>query len=343
MGQHRADAEHSPTLLIVVFVALAGVITGVLWLADRGSGSGADTAGATTVGSSTGAGATTPTTTDASDRPSEVSSEDPRAGRSTDLRVQVEAVQPGQTIRPCEKVLSTEEITVMTYNIKAAGTGIGGISGVIRNSGADIVMLQEVDRGRGRTGGMDQTSWLAADLGMTGVFGANHAEGGGYSGTAILSRFPIIDSGNTYLPRPAGDQRGLLKAVVDIEGVHVSVYATHLQPAYDAAKYAQANTSASLISGDSNSAILLGGDFNSTPAGTPYRMLQGPLDDTWAAVGSGVGFTHPSTRPNARIDWLMYGGENISPLSASVVGVRNSDHMPVQASYEISGISTLRC
>jgi endonuclease/exonuclease/phosphatase family metal-dependent hydrolase len=341
MGQHKADAESSPLLLIIAFVAVASVIAGVLWLAERGSG-----AGPQAVGTSSVAGEPTPSASANSggpDRASSSATPDEEAAQRSRLLTDVKRVQPGQTIRPCEKVLSTEEITVVTYNIKAAGTGIGGISGILRSSGADIVMLQEVDRGRGRTSGMDQTSWLASDLGMEGVFGANHAEGGGYSGTAILSRFPIIESGNTYLPRPAGDQRGLLKAVVDIEGVAVSVYATHLQPAYDAAKYAQASTAASIISGDASSAILLGGDFNSTPSGTPYRMLQGPLDDTWAAVGSGAGFTHPSGGPNARIDWLMYGGENIRPTSASVIGVGASDHMPVRASYELSGISELVC
>ena len=94
------------------------------------------------------------------------------------------------------------DLTVMTFNIKGGRVSpgeLGGIAGVIRASGADVVLLQEVDQNRRRSGNVDQPAIIASHLGMQSVFGANDyiTDRGGY-GNAILSRFPIAESGNTH-------------------------------------------------------------------------------------------------------------------------------------------------
>ena len=53
---------------------------------------------------------------------------------------------------------------------------------------------------------------------------------GGQYGTALLSRYPIESVENTPLPRLPGDeQRGLLHAVLDVDGAKLSAYVVHLQ------------------------------------------------------------------------------------------------------------------
>lgn len=50
-------------------------------------------------------------------------------------------------------------------------------------------------------------------------------------GTAIPSRYPILASRNTLLPKgePTEEQRGLLEATIDVHGVKVRAMTTHLQ------------------------------------------------------------------------------------------------------------------
>jgi endonuclease/exonuclease/phosphatase family metal-dependent hydrolase len=102
----------------------------------------------------------------------------------------------------------------MTYNIRH-GEGMDGrvdlerIAEIIRREGADIVALQEVDRGVARTARRDLSGELAALTGMTCVFSNNfHFQGGEY-GNALLTRFPVREWRNRhYRMLREGEQRG---------------------------------------------------------------------------------------------------------------------------------------
>lgn len=232
------------------------------------------------------------------------------------------------------------DLTVVSYNIKSghlAGS-LARISDVLRASGADLVLLQEVDQLRYASGRVDMPAVLGAQLGLPYAFGKNvpHADGGGY-GTMILSRFPLVSVENTFLPQPAGTQRrGLLHAVVDVEGIEVSVYNTHLQNASAPARMLQVAAIDALVSGDPRPRIL-GGDMNSPPGSAPMNVLTRLWTDTWAAVGSGLGRTAPAGVPRARIDYLLHGGVGLAPLATDVLPIRLSDHLAVRASYRLAG------
>lgn len=323
MNDHRADPEQSPILLLVAFVLLAGVLFGLFKLV------GSPDHDATT----TATEATTDAAPDRGDR---------------DGSVDVEIVE-GETMEAipepvCEDVQTTEDFTALSYNIKSGrvGGGIGAFVPILRNSGADVILLQEVDQRRYTSGRVDQPAFLGGQLGMEHAFGANVDFGGGLYGTAVLSRYPILSSGNTHLPNgPGGQQRGLLKVVIDVEGVEVSVYNTHLQNKIDYLKVAQMRRIASIIGADDDPKIL-GGDFNTHPGSAPHDIAETVLDDSWAA-GSGPGLTHPSRTPRGRIDYLMHGGDGITALSADVLAVTSSDHRPVRATYRIDGVGAQIC
>src|SRR5678810_85346 len=98
----------------------------------------------------------------------------------------------------CSTAEPTNQATfrVMTYNIHH-GEGLDGkvdllrIAELIKREGADIVALQEVDKGTQRTARRDFPEELAALTGMTAVFSNNFAFEGGEYGNAVLTRFPI--------------------------------------------------------------------------------------------------------------------------------------------------------
>jgi endonuclease/exonuclease/phosphatase family metal-dependent hydrolase len=244
-------------------------------------------------------------------------------------------------------------LRVMTFNIHHGAGGdevvdLVRISRVIRDSDLDVVGLQEVDRHFGdRSGFVDQAGWLARELNMHVVYGANldldplsPEQPRRQYGTAILANAPILDWDNTYLPRFGNhEQRGLLRARINVRGVPVQVFNTHLQHDDAAERVAQAQAITQLIGTPPESVILLG-DLNATPDAPEIRTLVEVLVDSWEEAGVGVGHTIPSEDPNRRIDYILQSSDVVaravavvtSPLAASA-----SDHLPVVADVALPG------
>ncbi|GAA4371569.1 endonuclease/exonuclease/phosphatase family protein [Nocardioides caricicola] len=236
-------------------------------------------------------------------------------------------------------------LTVLTFNIHSARTPDGSvrlaeIASELATWDADVVLLQEVDRGRAWTGGVDMPAVLADQLDMAWAFGTNvRRSATNLYGTAILSRFPIESYRNTLLPAPPGtQQRGLLNAVIDVDGTRMSVYGTHLEHTSSDARVQQMQTIAPILAADELPKVF-GGDLNAKP-GSPVLLAAGPaVQDTWKAIGDGAGLTHPAGVPQHRIDYLMHGDgsdADLAPLATQVLTSNVSDHRAVWATYELS-------
>ncbi|GAA1506366.1 endonuclease/exonuclease/phosphatase family protein [Nocardioides humi] len=226
------------------------------------------------------------------------------------------------------------QLTVLTFNIHF-GTGHDGsvqldrIAEEIRAWEPDVVLLQEVDKGRPVSGNLHQAEVLGTLTGLHHVYGGNSRNtGAGPRGNAILTRFPILDSGNTHLPMAGGRElRGLLHARIDVGGVPVSVYATHFDHRSRQARKVAAKTVVRLLAADPLPKVL-GGDLNTGPDSRAVRILRrSGLGDAWA-VGKGKGATVPAHRPGSRIDFILHDGW-FTPLQAEVLFSAVSDHRPV--------------
>ncbi|MFC4119022.1 endonuclease/exonuclease/phosphatase family protein [Nonomuraea zeae] len=240
------------------------------------------------------------------------------------------------------------QVRVATFNLHhAQGTDdrldLERVAGVIRTGGADIVGLQEVDRHWSERSELaDQAAWLAERLRMHVVYGANldldPLTGGAprrQYGTAILSRYPILDWENTLLPRYDGhEQRGLLRAQVQVRGVRVQVFNTHLQHNDANERLDQVRAIQPLVAAHEGPVVLTG-DLNARPEAPEIRALSETLADTWSRAGSGDGFTHPATGPEARIDYVFTSAD-VEVRSATVVASDASDHLPLFADLVVS-------
>jgi endonuclease/exonuclease/phosphatase family metal-dependent hydrolase len=246
----------------------------------------------------------------------------------------------------CVTPTKTTQLTVVTYNIKSARFGgysrLSQIAAELADTDADIVLLQEVDRNRYLSGRVAQPDELSEALGFQYAFGLNVLRPGDSEyGTAILSRFPIESSVNTALPNRAGmQQRGLLHITVQVDGMPVSIYTTHLQNTSRSMRVEQMGRVVQLL-GDDPLPTIIGGDLNDTPASPVLASAYSALSDTWSAVGSGQGATAPAGNPRARIDYLLYQqGDDpktvLTPESAEVLGVGSSDHRAVRATYDLT-------
>lgn len=250
---------------------------------------------------------------------------------------------PSPTSSVCVPRTEQRRLTVVSFNIHSARARddtvrLAEIGDELVRWRPDVVLLQEVDRGRAWTGRTDMPAYLAARLGAEWTFGANvRRTPGNEYGTAILSRLPILSSRNVLLPAPPGtQQRGLLHAVVDA-GVEVSLYDTHLEHTSRSAREAQMRAIAPLLRADPRAKIL-GGDLNSIPGSAVLTLARTLLRDTWTEVGSGSGHTAPGRNPRLRIDYLLYAdgeGADLTPRAAQLLRSSVSDHRAVRAAYDL--------
>lgn len=234
------------------------------------------------------------------------------------------------------------------------GLDLERIASVIEQLGADVVGLQEVDRFWARSGGVDQPTVLADRLGMHMCYGANlvhqpdaHATVPHEYGTAILSRFPILSCENLFLPKanpPAGEQRGLLQARVNVRGVPLMFLNTHLHTAV-ADRRVQVQAIADWLDANPSLPVLVG-DLNARPAETTLPPLFSRLVDVWPAAHpdpSEPGFTFPAlpTRPpDRRIDYILTDPRiaiDAARVDVSDLTALAADHYPVVASIALPG------
>jgi endonuclease/exonuclease/phosphatase family metal-dependent hydrolase len=255
-----------------------------------------------------------------------------RQGRSAaDGAGEVPTPPPGIEAIACRKLEESVDVRVVSFNTHRSFGGIATVAQEIRALDPDIVLLQEIDRFHGRTGGVDQVAYFADALGMEGSFSANVVEGQGQYGTAILSRFPILDSGRVGLPNaPGGEQRGLQWAGLEVGGQEVRVYNTHLQNKLVGLREAQARQVAGIVAGDDQPTIL-GGDMNATANTPTLGPLLAQLVDAWPIAGSGPEGTGPN---GSRIDFVL-ASPTLEPQRAQVLRSAVSDHARVYVDYVV--------
>ena len=203
---------------------------------------------------------------------------------------------------------------------------------------ADVVALQEVDLGVGRSGGVNQVNALARVLGMHPAFGAFMPYGGGHYGMALLSRHPIVDARSLRLPRRKQPRVALSARLRHPCGQDVRVVCVHFDWVRDDGyRFGQARAVAQHLESLAEPYVLLG-DFNDvrgsrtlglfesmadhvTREGRPTFPADGP--ERWRSTSS-------SSRPSpSRPGWAV---ESVEVVPEAVA----SDHRPVRAVLRIA-------
>ncbi len=223
----------------------------------------------------------------------------------------------------------------MIYNIHAGKDAAGvdnleRVAELIRSTNADIVLLQEVDRGTTRSGGVDQLAVLKRLTKLNGVFGKSLDYQGGEYGIATLSRWPITAPQIIKLrtdppqPRAGGSLEPRIALIVETRGMRVMN--THLDASREDTWRLQEIDRLLSSRGD---AALVGGDFNSEPQSTVQQKVRASgLRDAWIECGRNEELTYPADKPVKRIDYLFLTGASRCG-AARVLETTASDHRPV--------------
>lgn len=238
-----------------------------------------------------------------------------------------------------------ESVRVLVYNIHAGKDADGEeslrrIAALIRDREADVVLLQEVDRGTGRSGRTDQPSELARLSGLHAAFGKTLDYDGGEYGIALLSRWPI--AGDTLVPLPVEPPRERAGGSREPRGVHhvriegpggtLHVLNTHLDPSPESRWRRQELETVLDVARElrrEEAMVLLGGDFNARPRSAAIgRVLEDGWRDAWKLCGRGDGGTYPAGEPDRRIDYLFLPPD-VTCHRAEAPSADGSDHRPL--------------
>lgn len=241
----------------------------------------------------------------------------------------------------------TLTLRVLTYNIHH-GEGMDGtidlerIADVIKASEADLVALQEVDKGVKRTDRVDQPAVLAELTGMHVVFEKNINYQGGEYGNAVLSRLPVEQFENHALPQSIpGEQRGLLEVHVQAAGRAVVFFATHFDyHEDDGERLASADMLRERVEQQQGKTVIVAGDLNVSPDSRVMEKVTAFLSDTYnpdAAPGPDPGFTFPADEPDRRIDYILHTPQkDLHVVECRVIEEPvASDHRPLLAVFEL--------
>jgi endonuclease/exonuclease/phosphatase family metal-dependent hydrolase len=226
-------------------------------------------------------------------------------------------------------------VRVATFNVKHGQNGAGRVdlrrlASACAGLSADVLAIQEVDRFARRTHFRDEMRVIARATGLQAVFGEAARKKWRSYGNVLLARGPITDVEVVKLPRPSeGEPRVAIVARVDLDGLALSVGATHLsfRKGEGAAQLAvlldalAERDGPRLLMGDLN----IGPDLV-VPAVTAAGYTVAPTEATF-----------PASSPRTRIDFVAVSGLDIVAASTPIVGT--SDHLPIVAELAVPAAS----
>jgi len=226
-------------------------------------------------------------------------------------------------------------LRIATFNVKHGDNGAGRVD--LRRLGAacaalsaDVLAIQEVDRFARRAGFRDEMRVIARATGLKAVFGEAARRRWRSYGNVLLARGPITDVDVIKLPRPSeGEQRVAIVARVAVDGLALSVAATHLSFRRGEG-LPQLEVLLEALARREGPRVLLG-DLNLSaelvePAVTAAGYTLAP-----------TGPTFPTSAPRTRIDFVAVSGLQVVSGASPEVGM--SDHLPVVAEIRIASRS----
>ena len=220
------------------------------------------------------------------------------------------------------------------------------IAEVIAEMSVDVVALQELDLGRRRSAGVDQTRIIAKQLGWQSHFHPAMRRNEEHYGNAIVSRHRLTFRRAVELPgKPpffCRENRAAIEAEVETNLGNVHIINTHLGLGWrERFVQAQLFTSAErrrTIAGDTP--LILLGDFNSLCGSRPYRTLNRHLRDVRTLIHAARSIrTFPTRFPVFGVDHIFVNGA-LQPLSVTVhrspLARVASDHFPLVGEFVLS-------
>ncbi|WOO42636.1 endonuclease/exonuclease/phosphatase family protein [Rubellicoccus peritrichatus] len=258
----------------------------------------------------------------------------------------------------------TTRLKLLTFNI-AHGRGLSLYQGlqkekrirnnltriarVIRESGADLVALQEVDQDSHWNKQLDLLEIIREESGFEHLlYGINTRRSGKRHlayGNGILSRHPVHIWENNPFGTASLGEKGFLYAEIDIAGHHLPLINLHLDYKSRKKRIEQVEQIISFITdkphpGNNGNTLapIICGDFNSrsAPLGDAvshlFRFVQRHGD---YKIYPRQARTFPAHFPSKGIDFIMLPYP-YQMTESKVIKTKTSDHLPVLVEFELA-------
>ncbi len=203
---------------------------------------------------------------------------------------------------------NSEPLKIVSFNIKCGfyGKTLNEVADLIKETGGDIVGLQECDFNTRRSGEMNQVEILAVLAGYPYWYFSPTLENyqDGQYGHGILSKYPITDSKVTFFETQEGEKRNVERHVIKVGRKKICFYNTHLSTPCGTKQYAEIQKMM-----DQDKYAILVGDLNTRP-----WQLQGILnEEKYYAMNGGeaLAFPVPTSGSGSEIDYIIYSRETL--------------------------------
>ena len=245
--------------------------------------------------------------------------------------------------------MSIESVRVLTWNVQGShGVDTAAVADAIMRVEADIVMLQEIQRG--------QFSRLAAAVGMPGRGWAfkHWSIVRGAEGAAVLTPHQLISARSFVLRRApfwSWRRRVALVAAFERDGQRFSVINAHLSPHGEGERRRREAELIVARAAAASPAPVIGGDLNDPPGGPGHEVFAAAgWIDAWRAIHDDdepAGATNWTAGrrvgrpPTQRLDyvlappgWLVESCTIAFDGAQLDVAAALSDHLPVAATLQ---------
>jgi len=229
-------------------------------------------------------------------------------------------------------------ITALSYNIhECVGSDRrrdpARIAAVIRDSGAQIIGLQEVHSDGTGAEELHQMNYLARATGLQAVPGSSVERRNGHYGNVLLTRGKILAVNRIDLTYRHREPRGAIDADIDLDGETVRVIVTHLGLSGVERRF-QVGKLLTALTNRRGRIVIVMSDFNEwMPTGRSLRWLHTQLGKT-ALIR-----TFPSAFPLFALDriWVSPPAAlmRLSCLRTPLSRIA-SDHLPLKALIKLS-------
>jgi len=237
-----------------------------------------------------------------------------------------------------------QRLRVATYNVhKCQGLDRrvlpARIVEVLREIDADIVALQEVVSHEGGPREANQTRFIAEELGMDYCVGETRKHKGGAYGNVVLTRFSVSSTINYDISVRGREQRGCLRADLEIEGAGVlHIFNVHMGTAFleRRSQVRRLLDTAILHNDELKGARIMLGDFNEWTRGLTTRLLGSHMKSADISNHLRRAKTYPGVLPFLHLDHI-YFDEALEMekliLHRSRKALIASDHLPLVADF----------
>ncbi len=213
------------------------------------------------------------------------------------------------------------------------------IAGVLRETGADIIALQEVLSVEGAAREREQARFIAEELRMEYRIGENRRLDGGAYGNVILSRWPLSSVHNYDITWRGRERRGCLRADINLNaGGLLHIFNIHLGTAFIERRHQARQLVGTEILNDRNlsGARVALGDFNEWTRGLASRLLAEHFRSADIRQHLRRARTYPGLLPLLHLDHIYYDEAlelKALTLHRSRAALVASDHLPLVADF----------